>query len=80
MSRKHQEFRVQRDSINQLIDSAKDESKARKEYFVILAKRILYRLDREGLLKMQGSTVDQSSENIRKAQQIAADMIMESLP
>lgn len=45
------------------------------DFAEMLATRILYQLERQGLIKTQGATVDEVQASIRQARVIAAEMI-----
>ena len=47
-----------------------------KESTEKLAARILYQLDCQGLIQILGSTIDEVQGNIKRAREIAAQMIM----
>lgn len=46
-----------------------------KESAEKLAAKILYLLDCQGLIEISGSTIDEVQENIKRAREVAAQMI-----
>jgi hypothetical protein len=47
-----------------------------REFNELLITRILYQLERQGLIKTQGKTVDEVQANIKKARAIGTEMLM----
>ena len=55
---------------------SQSQKQRKPDFTLMLAQRILYQLSCQGLIRMEGKTVDETQENVKKAQELVRDMIL----